>query len=167
MSTELKNIKKLLSLLDEYPDIGEITMTQDESGASSVTIKRNQPVSITASQPALTAPMVAPTPMPAPVPTQASTQPHDVDAADTNDTQPEGDTIASPMVGTCYLAPSPEAGNFVAVGDTIKEGQTLCLIEAMKMFNKIKAEKSGTVKACLVQNGQPIEFDQPLFIIET
>ena len=69
------------------------------------------------------------------------------------------------MVGTAYLAPEPEAANFVAVGDSVKEGDTLLIVEAMKVMNPITADKSGTVKAILIDNGQPVEFDQPLVVI--
>jgi acetyl-CoA carboxylase biotin carboxyl carrier protein len=72
----------------------------------------------------------------------------------------------SPMVGTFYRAPNPESPNFVNVGDTVKEGQTLCIIEAMKLLNEIESEKAGVIKEILCENGQGVEFDQPLFIIE-
>ena len=78
----------------------------------------------------------------------------------------KGHTVRSPMVGTVYLAASPEAAAFVNVGQTIEAGSTICIIEAMKMFNEIEADKAGKVIQILVQNGQPVEFDQPLFIIE-
>ena len=75
-------------------------------------------------------------------------------------------TINSPMVGTFYLTPSPEAGPFVSLGQAIQSGDVLCIVEAMKMFNQIESDRSGTIKAILVENGQPVEYDQPLFIIE-
>ena len=78
---------------------------------------------------------------------------------------PEGKVIKSPMVGTFYRAPSPEAKPFVAVGDSVKEGQTVCVIEAMKLMNEIEAEWAGVVKAILVENGQPVEYGQALFVI--
>uniref|UniRef100_UPI0013D5D6AA acetyl-CoA carboxylase biotin carboxyl carrier protein n=4 Tax=Pseudomonadota TaxID=1224 RepID=UPI0013D5D6AA len=74
--------------------------------------------------------------------------------------------VKSPMVGTVYLAPNPEAANFVAVGQTVKAGDTLLIIEAMKVMNPIHATSAGTVKAILVDNGQPVEFDQPLVVVE-
>ncbi|WP_264435703.1 acetyl-CoA carboxylase biotin carboxyl carrier protein [Coxiella endosymbiont of Dermacentor marginatus] len=77
-----------------------------------------------------------------------------------------GHSLKSPMVGTVYLSPMPGAKPFVEVGQRISVGETVCLIEAMKMFNKIEADKSGVVSACLVENEQPVEFDQPLFVIE-
>jgi acetyl-CoA carboxylase biotin carboxyl carrier protein len=75
--------------------------------------------------------------------------------------------MRSPMVGTFYRAPSPGAKNFVEVGQSVKAGDTLCIVEAMKMMNQIEADKAGVIKAILVDNGQPVEFDQPLFIIES
>ena len=78
---------------------------------------------------------------------------------------PDGHTIRSPMVGTFYASPSPDAAAFVKVGQTVKAGDTLGIIEAMKMFNPIEADVSGTVRAILVQSGQPIEFDEPMFVI--
>ncbi|MCK5263241.1 MAG: acetyl-CoA carboxylase biotin carboxyl carrier protein, partial [Gammaproteobacteria bacterium] len=82
------------------------------------------------------------------------------------DAIPSGHSVDSPMVGTYYGAASPGAKDFVNVGDTVAEGDTVCIIEAMKILNQIEADKSGTVKAILVENGQPVEFGQPLVIIE-
>ncbi|PTB20831.1 acetyl-CoA carboxylase biotin carboxyl carrier protein [Trinickia symbiotica] len=78
---------------------------------------------------------------------------------------PQGHVVASPMVGTFYRAPSPGADPFVQVGDAVKEGQTLCIIEAMKLLNEIESDKAGVVKEILVENGQAVEFGQPLFVI--
>jgi len=78
---------------------------------------------------------------------------------------PEGELVRAPMVGTFYAASSPEAEPFVSLGQQVSEGETMCIIEAMKMFNQIEAECHGTVVAILVENGQPVEFDQPLFVI--
>jgi acetyl-CoA carboxylase biotin carboxyl carrier protein len=78
---------------------------------------------------------------------------------------PEGDLVRAPLVGTFYGSPSPDAEPFVSLGQKVSEGETVCIIEAMKMFNQIEAEASGTVVAILVENGQPVEFDQPLFVI--
>ncbi|WP_123520946.1 acetyl-CoA carboxylase biotin carboxyl carrier protein, partial [Pseudofulvimonas gallinarii] len=89
-------------------------------------------------------------------------------AAGSSDAAPElpaGQVLRSPMVGTYYAAPSPGADPFVRIGQQVKKGDTLATIEAMKMFNPIEAESDGTVKAILVENGQPVEFDQPLFVI--
>jgi acetyl-CoA carboxylase biotin carboxyl carrier protein len=85
--------------------------------------------------------------------------------ASTQEEIPEGEVVRAPMVGTYYGAPSPDAEPFVSLGQKVSEGETMCIIEAMKMFNQIEAETSGTVVAILVENGQPVEFDQPLFVI--
>jgi len=77
-----------------------------------------------------------------------------------------GQTIDSPMVGTFYAAPNPGAKDFVSVGDKISEGDVLCIIEAMKMMNEVKADSSGTIKQVLIENAEPVEFGQPLFVIE-
>ena len=78
---------------------------------------------------------------------------------------PEGHVVKSPMVGTFYRSPSPDAKAFVEVGEAVKEGQTICIVEAMKLMNEIECDATGTVKAILVENGQPVEYGQPLFII--
>ncbi len=81
-------------------------------------------------------------------------------------TEPEGHVVKSPMVGTFYRSPSPGAASFIELGQAVKPGDTLCIIEAMKLLNEIEAEVGGTVKQILVENGQPVEYGQPLFIIE-
>lgn len=81
-------------------------------------------------------------------------------------TEPSGHTLKSPMVGTFYRCPSPGTPSFVEVGQTVTKGQTLCIIEAMKLLNEIESDAAGVVKAILVENGQPVEYGQPLFIIE-
>ncbi len=104
----------------------------------------------------------APAPMPAPAapaPAAAAPAPESAASADV------AGAIKSPMVGTVYLAPEPGAADFVKVGDSVKEGQTLLIVEAMKVMNPITADKSGTVKAILVENAQPVEFDQPLVVV--
>ena len=104
---------------------------------------------------------------PAPMPTPAAAAPAPATPAPES-AVPAADTagaIKSPMVGTVYLAPEPGAADFVAVGDSVKEGQTLLIVEAMKVMNPITADKSGTVKAILVENAQPVEFDQPLVVV--
>lgn len=89
------------------------------------------------------------------------------ETAPVSTTQPlEGHTICSPMVGTMYTSPAPEKPAFVTLGQTVQAGDTLCIIEAMKMFNEIEADRSGVIKSILVNNGDPVEYDQPLFIIE-
>ncbi len=109
---------------------------------------------------------MAAAPAPIAAPAQAAAAPAAAPAAES--ALPEADTagaIKSPMVGTVYLAPEPGASDFVKVGDSVKEGQTLLIVEAMKVMNPISADKAGTVKAILVENAQPVEFDQPLVVI--
>ena len=113
------------------------------------------PASVSAAAPAAAAPAAAPAPAPAAaVPTEAT-------AAEVS-----GHQVRSPMVGTFYRSPSPEAKAFVEVGQTVKVGDALCIVEAMKMMNRIEADKAGVVKAILVNDGEAVEFDQPLIVIE-
>lgn len=149
---DIRKIKKLIELLEES-GIAEIEIRE---GEESVRISRGQmaqaaPVQYTV--PAVAAPAAASAPAPAAQPAAAPAQ-----AA--------GTPIKSPMVGTFYRSASPTAKPFVEVGSSVKAGDTLCVVEAMKMFNQIEAETSGTITAILVENGQPVEYDQPLFIIE-
>jgi acetyl-CoA carboxylase biotin carboxyl carrier protein len=87
-------------------------------------------------------------------------------AAEGKPAEPAGHQLKSPMVGTFYRAPSPGAPSFVEVGQSVTKGQTLCIIEAMKLLNEIESDVAGTIKAILVENGQPVEYGQPLFVIE-
>lgn len=149
---DIRKIKKLIELLEES-GIAEIEIRE---GEESVRISRGQmaqtaPVQYTV--PAVAAPAATSAPAPAVQPAAAPAQ-----AA--------GTPIKSPMVGTFYRSASPTAKPFVEVGSSVKAGDTLCVVEAMKMFNQIEAETSGTITAILVENGQPVEYDQPLFIIE-
>ncbi|WP_370263357.1 acetyl-CoA carboxylase biotin carboxyl carrier protein [Limnobacter sp.] len=154
---DLRKLKTLIDLVAES-DISELEVTE---GEGKVRIVKSQP------QYTMAAPQLvqhaAPVPAAAPVQAQASAQ------APAQATAPAADTghkVTSPMVGTFYRAPSPGASNFVEVGSTVKEGDTLCIIEAMKLLNEIESDKAGVVKAILVENGQPVEFGQALFIIE-
>ena len=101
--------------------------------------------------------------MPAAAPAAAPTA---IEAAPAIAAQPDGHTVKSPMVGTFYRSSAPGANAFVEVGQTVKEGDTLCIIEAMKLLNEIESDKSGVIKAILVENGQPVEYGEPLFEIE-
>lgn len=101
----------------------------------------------------------------APAPQAAAPAPAAATAAPAAPAEPDGHQVKSPMVGTFYRSPSPGAKAFVDVGQSVKEGETLCIIEAMKLLNEIEADKSGVIKAILVENGQPVEFGQPLFVI--
>ena len=151
---DLRKLKKLIDLVQES-GIAELEITE---GEEKVRIARGgtlQPAPVLAA-----APVAAPAPAPAAAPVASAAPP-----AATTEAVPEGKVIKSPMVGTFYRAPSPEAKPFVAVGDTVKEGQTVCVIEAMKLMNEIEAEWPGVVKAILVENGQPVEYGQALFVI--
>ena len=107
--------------------------------------------------------------MPTAAPAMMPAQPMDTNPAATTATEPAlpiGHMVKSPMVGTFYRAPNPESAAFVEVGQQVKQGETLCIIEAMKMLNQIEADKTGVVKAVLIDNGEPVEFDEPLFVID-
>ncbi|OFK90223.1 MULTISPECIES: acetyl-CoA carboxylase biotin carboxyl carrier protein [unclassified Eikenella] len=152
---DLRKLKKLIDLVEES-GIAEIEVTE---GEEKVRITR----SLAAPQPVYAA---APAMAAAPAPAVAAAAP--VAAAGTP-AAPERDLSkaqTSPMVGTFYRAPGPNAPVFVEVGQSVNAGDTLCIIEAMKLMNEIEAERSGVVKEILVENGQPVEFGEPLFIIE-
>lgn len=152
---DIRKIRKLIELINET-GIAEIEIKE---GEEAVRINR------TASNSNLTVPQpihhsyAIPSAPVAPMPPTAETN-------KSEDKKLTGHVVRSPMVGTMYLAPSPGADDFATVGQEVKVGDVLCIIEAMKMFNQIEADHSGKVKARLVENGQPVEFDQPIFIIE-
>lgn len=147
---DIRKVKKLIELLEES-GIDELEIHE---GEESVRISRHSQNALTAAYFPQQAPMAV-----APVATAAAV------AEATPVQPPSGHQVKSPMVGTFYTAPSPSSPDFAEVGKHIKEGDVLCIVEAMKMMNQIKADKSGTVKAILVENGQPVEYDQPLFTI--
>ncbi|HET6603294.1 MAG TPA: acetyl-CoA carboxylase biotin carboxyl carrier protein [Xanthomonadaceae bacterium] len=151
---DLRKIKKLIDLLDES-NLAEIEIKE---GEESVRLSRM--------------PKGGPAPAPAPVAhyepsrhAHAPAPPAAAPKASAEEVLPEGHLVRSPMVGTFYAASGPDAEPFVKPGQSVKEGDTLGIIEAMKMFNPIEAEVSGTVTAVLVENGTPVEFDEPLFVI--
>ncbi len=152
---DLRKLKKLIDLVEES-GIAEIEVTEGEEKVritrSLMASVQHQPI-YAAPAPAAAAPIAAPTAA-APIAAAAPAE------KDTSKAQ------RSPMVGTFYRAPSPSSPSFVEVGQSVKEGDTLCIIEAMKLMNEIEAEKSGVVKAILVENGHPVEYGEPLFIIE-
>jgi acetyl-CoA carboxylase biotin carboxyl carrier protein len=153
---DLRKLKKLIDLVEES-GIAEIEITE---GEEKVRISRTAPggtVQYVAGAP------VAPMPMqvPAPAAPAAAPAPAEGDAAGL----PEGHVVKSPMVGTFYRASSPGGKAFVEVGQTVKEGEPLCIIEAMKLLNEIEADKAGVIKAILAENGQPVEYGEPLFVI--
>ncbi|ASX26244.1 acetyl-CoA carboxylase biotin carboxyl carrier protein [Candidatus Williamhamiltonella defendens] len=144
---DIRKIKKLIELVEEH-DISELAISQ---GEESIRINRSLPTSTVAM-----------------VPTQYSTNSGVISEPETKETSAslEGHIIRSPMVGTFYRTPSPDASPFVEVGQTVSIGDTLCIVEAMKMMNQIQADQSGVIKAILIENAQPVQFDQPLFIME-
>ena len=158
---DLRKIKKLIDLLEES-NLAEIEIKE---GEESVRLAR-VPKGSYAPQPQVyaAAPVEqrAAAPMPMASPTESSTG---GSAKPAGSDLPEGHVMRSPMVGTFYTSPSPDKPAFVSIGQSVKAGETLAIIEAMKMFNPIEAEVAGTVVAILGENGQPVEFDQPLFVI--
>ncbi len=156
---DLRKIKKLIDLLEES-NLAEIEIKE---GEESVRLSR-APVAGYAPAPVQ---MIAPAPvaaapaMPMQSPTEASTG----GTAKPGPALPEGHVLRSPMVGTFYASAAPDKPAFVSVGQQVKAGETLAIIEAMKMFNPIEADVAGTIVAVLGENGQPVEFDQPLFVI--
>ncbi|NRP94557.1 Biotin carboxyl carrier protein of acetyl-CoA carboxylase [Marinobacterium sp. xm-g-59] len=149
---DIRKVKKLIELLEES-NINEIEIKE---GEESVRISRGG--SIVAAPVAAPAPVVAAAaPAAAPVAAPA--------AAEAAPASPAGHTVNSPMVGTFYRSPAPSAPAFIEVGKTVKAGDVICIVEAMKMMNQIEADKSGVIEAILVEDGQPVEFDQPLVVI--
>ena len=155
---DIRKVKKLIELLEES-NIGEIEIKE---GEESVRISRygNQPAApVTYAAPA----PVAPEPAPAPAPAAAEAPAAEVTASAAASVA--DNAVLSPMVGTFYRSPSPEAPSFVEVGQTVRVGDVLCIVEAMKMMNQIEADRAGTVTAIHVENGEAVEFDQPLISI--
>lgn len=150
---DLRKLKTLIDLV-QASGIAEIEINEEGDHVRIV----NRPAQAAQAAPAIIEiPQAAPAPA-APVPSAAPAAPAS--------SSPSGTQVTSPMVGTFYRAPSPGADPFVEVGTQVKKGDTLCIIEAMKLLNEIEAEVSGTVKEILVDNGSPVEFGQPLFVIE-
>lgn len=152
---DIRKVKKLIELLEES-NIDEIEIKE---GEESVRISRNTASIAAASLYAAPAPIAAPAPVAAPVPVAAAP------AAEPESPALSGHIVKSPMVGTFYQAPSPGSPAFAEVGKHVKVGDVICIVEAMKMMNQIEADKAGTIEAILVEDGQPVEFDQPLVTI--
>ncbi|AWB68917.1 acetyl-CoA carboxylase biotin carboxyl carrier protein [Saccharobesus litoralis] len=150
---DIRKVKKLIELVEES-GISELEITE---GEESVRISRAAPVAAVA---APVAAVAAPVAAPAAAPTAPA------EAAPAAPAGPTGHVVKSPMVGTYYSSPKPDAPSFVEVGAQVSVGQTLCIVEAMKMMNEITADKAGTIKTIFAQNGDALEFDQPLFEIE-
>ena len=154
---DIRKVKKLIELLEES-GIAEIEITE---GEEAVRISRYPQTAPLNAVPAMLS--VAPA-LPAAEPATAVAEP--APPADTEPARPEGYTVTAPMVGTFYAAPAPGAKPFADVGSEVEVGDTLCIIEAMKMMNQIESDQAGRVAAVLAENGEPVEFGQPLFIIE-
>ena len=152
---DLRKLKTLIDLVAES-GVSELEVTEGEDKVRIV--KNPAPIAAPVQQVYAAAPVAAPTPTPTPA---AAATP----AAEAAPAEPTGHAVKSPMVGTFYRSPTPGADSFVKIGDTVKEGQTLCIIEAMKLLNEIESDKSGVVKEILCENGQGVEFGQALFII--
>ena len=158
---DIRKVKKLIELLDES-GIAEIEITE---GEESVRISRYAAGAPAVAAPApvtIAAPASAPAPAPAAAPSESAPAP--APAAEGSDE--DGFEVAAPMVGTYYSAASPGAAPYVQVGDRVNEGDTLCIIEAMKMMNQIEVDVAGVVKSIRVQNGEPVEYGQTLFVID-
>lgn len=147
---DLRKLKKLIDLVQES-GIAELEITEGEERVriARAGIAAPAPVAVTLPAPA-TAPTAAPASAVAPAPAEA---------------RQEGHVVKAPMVGTFYRSPSPDAKPFAETGQAVKQGETICIIEAMKLMNEIECDASGVVKAILVENGQPVEYGQPLFIV--
>ncbi len=153
---DIRKVKKLIELLEES-GVAEIEIREGEESVRISRYSQSAPPPPPAPVVAAVAPPATETPAPMAPPAPESAGEAEI---------PEGHVIKSPMVGTFYRAPSPGASPFVEVGQHVNVGDTLCIIEAMKLLNQIEADKAGVIKAILVENGQPVEYDQPLFIIE-
>jgi acetyl-CoA carboxylase biotin carboxyl carrier protein len=153
---DIRKIKKLIELLEET-GIAEIEIKE---GEESLRLSRHSQVAEAPQQIRYVSPPPSAAPQPTAQPQQAAPENKPTDATKS------GHKLRAPMVGTMYTSPSPDAPAFVTVGQSVKVGDTLCIIEAMKMFNEIEADRAGTITAILVANGEPVEYDQPLFIIE-
>lgn len=153
---DLRKIRKLIEMLDET-GVAEIEIKEGEESVRIVSRYGMQTITHSVPQQQMSIPLPATTHHHAP----ETVQPAEETAAEIS-----GHVVKSPMVGTAYLCPSPNAPMFVEIGQRVKAGDVLCIVEAMKMFNHIESDCDGIVKARLIENGQPVEFDQPLFVIE-
>lgn len=159
---DIRKIRKLIELLEET-GISEIEIKE---GEESLRLSRHSNiVAETAPQIHYVAPSAVKQTAPTPSSNTSTTEPHVIENKQVTSAS-SGHKIRSPMVGTMYTAPSPESPPFVTVGQSVKAGDTLCIIEAMKMFNEIEADRAGKIFEILVKNGDPVEYDQALFIIE-
>ena len=151
---DIRKVKKLIELLDES-GIAEIEITEGEEAVRISRYSPNVAAPVPAAMPAVAAPAPAAAPGPAPATPVTMAE-----------AEEDGHVVMAPMVGTFYNASSPGSPPFVQVGDRVEVGDTLCIVEAMKMMNQIDAEVSGTIKSIRVQNGEPVEYGQILFVID-
>lgn len=156
---DIRKVKKLIELLEES-NISEIEI---QEGEESVRISRH-PHGMPSQPMAMHQPQWQPQ-WGAQAPTHAPTPPPAESVESQAPSQPAGHAVTSPMVGTFYRASAPGAKPFVEIGHSVKKGETVCIVEAMKMMNQIEADKDGTIEAILVEDGEPVEFDQPMLII--
>ena len=159
MAMDIRKIKKLIELLEES-NLAELEIREGEETVRLSRWPKNLPL---AAAPAM-APMQVQMPAPASAPTANSSAP--AASTPTAESQHDGQVVRSPMVGTYYAASAPGAAPFIKVGQQIKVGDTLGIIEAMKMFNPVESEVAGTIVKILVENGQPVEFDEPLVVVQ-
>ncbi|MFN4082035.1 MAG: acetyl-CoA carboxylase biotin carboxyl carrier protein [Bacteroidia bacterium] len=161
---ELKEIKELIKLVS---DAG-VSEVEVEKGDFKLSIRKNDDKTTVVHTPVATLPTVMPTQPVAAAAPVIPVQTEKIEAPVVKNDSPVGNyvTIKSPMIGTFYKSPSPDKPAFVNVGDEIKVGQVLCIIEAMKLFNEIESEVSGKIVKVLVENASPVEYDQPLFLVE-
>jgi len=158
---DLKLVKKLLDLISES-EVDEVSI---EEGDFKIKVKKTSDAP--ASQPPVQYQIPQqPQAPPQPAQPQSTTEKSAADKTEESETKPDGEVVTSPIVGTYYEAPSPDSDPFIKVGDHVDAGQTLCIVEAMKIMNEIEAEFSGTIQKILVNDASPVEFEQPLFIIK-
>ena len=156
---DLRKLKTLIDLVSDS-NVSELEITEAEGKVRIVKSGPSQAMHV--AQPAVSSAPASATVAPAPV---APVAPTPAEVAAATEAEPDGHVVKSPMVGTFYRSSSPEAAAYVEVGTQVKEGQTICIIEAMKILNEIEADKSGTITQIVAQNGQAVEYGAPLFVI--
>jgi len=155
---DIRKVKKLIELLEDS-NLNEIEIVEGEESVRLIRGGQTAAPQLIQQLPA------APAPAPAPVAATPAAVPPGLPSEESDEQMPAGEPVLAPMVGTFYSSSSPDAPPFVTMGQTVAVGDTLCIIEAMKMFNQIESDVAGTVVAVLAENGQPVEYDEPLFVI--